>query len=256
MRASLPMYDLPELRAATDGFWAAIAKQLGVSIRLARNVDWTDAWRQPDLLFSQTCGYPLTHEFKGKLRYVATPHYNADGCEGPNYCSIILARETRPLQDFRGLRAAFNSRDSMSGMLALKAVVVDFASQGQFFSQALETGSHLASLSAVQAGSADICAVDCVTVALLKRHRPSAVAGLVEIGRSPSMPALPYVTRMADVSALQDALYEAMADKNQEHLRSTLLLSGISILDAQVYNAIPRLEGRVIARGDVDLWSP
>ena len=82
--------------------------------------------------------------------------------------------------------AAVNTPDSMSGMLALKLVFAPLAEQGRFFSRAVETGGHLASLAAVQSGDADVCAIDCVCVAMAKRYRPSALEGLVEIGRSPS----------------------------------------------------------------------
>ena len=175
MIASLPMYDLPEARGATDQFWAALADALGIDLPLARVGDHTIAWQRPDLIFSQTCGYPFTHAFAGKLTYVATPHYDADGCEGPDYCSILFAREAAPLERFRGKIAAYNNPDSMSGMLALKLVFAPLAQAGRFFENAVETGGHAASLAALQNGIADVAAVDCVTVALLRKHRPQAL---------------------------------------------------------------------------------
>jgi ABC-type phosphate/phosphonate transport system substrate-binding protein len=255
MRASLPMYDLPETRAATDSFWAALAKELGVSVPLERGEDWTHAWRQPDLLFSQTCGYPLTHEFAGKLTYVATPHYDADGCEGPFYCSILMAREKRALQEFRGSRAAFNNRDSMSGMLALKAAVVDIADGARFFSTALETGGHIASLMAVQNGHADICAIDCVTIALLRKHRPSALAGLVEIGRTQQMPGLPFVTHAIEPNLLREVLATVLRSRQGAPWQQTLLLRGVSVLDSQAYQSILLVEESITNKGGVNLWS-
>ena len=44
-------------------------------------------------------------------------------------------------------------------------------------------------------GRADVCAVDCVTWALLARHRPSALHGLRVIALTEPMPGLPLVTR-------------------------------------------------------------
>jgi ABC-type phosphate/phosphonate transport system substrate-binding protein len=238
MFASLPMYDFPEIAADTDVFWAALAEELGVFIPLTRGTDWTLPWRSQDLVFSQTCGYPFTHEFKGKLTYVATPHYAVDGCVGPNYCSIVFAREHRPLRDFKGMVAAFNSRDSMSGMLALKSVFLDFVKNGVFFAAAIETGSHLASLAAVQGDKADVCAIDCVTVELCRRYRPQALSGLVEITRSALVPGLPFVTTSTDVSKLQVALRHVIADEALQKTRNTLLLSGMSVLEPQAYSAI------------------
>lgn len=254
MLASLPMYDFPEIEVETDAFWAALARELGVSIPLTRGSDWTLPWKSQDLVFSQTCGYPFTHEFKGKLIYVATPHYEADGCVGPNYCSIIFARERRPLQAFKGQTAAFNSRDSMSGMLALKSVFVDFAEDGEFFEDAIETGSHRASLTAVQDGRADVCAIDCVTVALCRRYRPQALNGLSEITRSALVPALPFVTTSTAASKLRVSLQHVMAHEALQKTRNALLLSGISVLEPQAYSAIEHLELQIKARGGLQLW--
>src|SRR5262245_42537706 len=121
---SLPMYDWPEVAKATDAWARGISSHLGQEgTTLDRNPDYFSGWRRPDLVFSQTCGYPLTHEFRGRLTYIATPHYAVPGCEGPNYCSFIFARESRPLPQFRGSCAAVNNPDSMSGMLALKLVL-------------------------------------------------------------------------------------------------------------------------------------
>jgi ABC-type phosphate/phosphonate transport system substrate-binding protein len=255
MIASLPMYDFPEIARETDAFWAALAAQLGIKAPLSRPPDWTAPWRSPDLVFSQTCGYPFTHDFKDVLTYVATPHYEADGCEGPLYRSILFAREQRPLAAFRGTRAAFNNRDSMSGMLALKAVFVDFADRGSFFGEAMETGGHLASMAAVQKGQADICAIDCVTAALCRKCRPSALKGLVECARSPLMPGLPFVTRTNNIAALLDALSVIMAAPQHLVTRQALLLAGFTCLPTDAYQAIPALEQSIFQRGDLRLWS-
>jgi hypothetical protein len=60
--ASLPMYDLPELREATDELWRALAARLqnrGIDapVTLERDETNLDAvWSDPRLLLSQTCG--------------------------------------------------------------------------------------------------------------------------------------------------------------------------------------------------------
>jgi ABC-type phosphate/phosphonate transport system substrate-binding protein len=242
MFASLPMYDLPEIQWATDALWQAIANGLNADIPLVRAQDWTAPWRNPALIFSQTCGYPFTHEFAGQLTYVATPHYSADGCEGPNYSSILFAREKAPLKDFRGKVAVINNADSMSGMLALQLVFAPYAKDGDFFAGAMESGGHLASIAAVQNGTADICAIDCVTVALCRKHRPETLRGLVEISRSPSVPGLPYVTRAAEPDALRAALKAAIADPDIKDAREALLLTDFSVLDPKSYDVILQLE--------------
>jgi ABC-type phosphate/phosphonate transport system substrate-binding protein len=253
MLATLPMYDFPELREATDAFWAALAKEYGVSGVLTRDTDWTAAWRNPQLLFSQTCGYPFTHEFRGVLNYAATPHYAADGCEGPNYRSIVFAREQKPLAAFEGTTAAFNNQDSMSGMLALKLMFAPFAHRGRFFRDTIETGGHVASLAAVQSARADICAIDCVTVAYLKRYRPEAVEGLHDVGRSPWVPGLPYVTRCGNIEKLRNALVAVLHDNDLQEIRSALLITDISNIGVPAYDIIPKRETELQARGGLTL---
>ena len=121
--ASLPMYDLPELRPAAEAVWRSMARSLrgagleGVPGRLT----WApprDLWRDRNLLFSQTCGHPLVHGFAGRLRPVATPNYGAEGCDGPRYRSAIVVRRRagyETLADCRNRVCAVNGWDSLSG---------------------------------------------------------------------------------------------------------------------------------------------
>lgn len=253
LTASLPMYDWPELQPANDMLWSGMARHLGVGFGLDRLSDYRSVWHHPALLFSQTCGYPFVHEFRGKLELIATPHYTADGCEGPDYRSIIFAREKAPLASFRGSRAAVNGPDSMSGMLALKLVFAPLATGGQFFREAVETGGHLRSLEAVRDGRADVCAVDSVCTAHARRHRPEVMSGLVEIARSPKVPALPFVTRAGDVEKLRDALWLVFADDDYAEARDTLLLAGYSVLPRQAYDRITELEAAMQRGGGLEL---
>lgn len=247
------MYDWPELQPANDLLWEGMARHLGAPSQLDRRADYRSVWEEPNLLFSQTCGYPFVHRLRGTLDLVATPHYTADGCEGPDYCSIVFARERGSLASFRGARAAVNSADSMSGMLALKLVFVPLAKDGRFFAETIETGSHRGSMEAVCTGLADVCAIDAVGVALARRHRPDALAKLVEIARSPKVPALPFVTRAGDVEKLRGALWHVFASDEYTQARDHLLLAGYSVLRAAAYDRITRLENDMLRRGGLEL---
>src|SRR3546814_15586928 len=68
----------------------------GVPERLTRDGDHAALWTAPDLLFSQTCGYPLTHALAGRVTLVATPTYGCPGCDGGPYRSEILVRRDAP----------------------------------------------------------------------------------------------------------------------------------------------------------------
>ncbi len=231
LKASLPMYDWLEIRPSTDAFWHGLARYVGLKGELSRPAAHVDLWRDPAMLFSQTCGYPFTHEFKGQLKYIATPHYACEGCEGPNYSSYIFARKSLPQNPV----PAVNSLDSMSGYLALKLVRPNLA-------RPLLTGSHVASLIAVQSGKADICAIDAVVVALARRHRPELLQGLVQVAQSPMVPGLPFVTRAGDVGNLQKALHKIFTDGALNPALAAMLLQGFSILPAHAYDVILKLE--------------
>jgi ABC-type phosphate/phosphonate transport system substrate-binding protein len=247
------MYDWPEVREATDAWWAGIARHLGGNIRLSRGGDHIASWHSPELLFSQTCGYPFTHEFSGKLKLIATPHYGVDGCRGPNYSSMVYARENRPLDSFRSCTVAVNNPDSMSGMLALQLVFAPYAKEGRFFSKAVETGGHVASLSAVRDGKADVCSTDAVCTAMAKAYRPDYLEGLVEIARSPEVPGLPYVTVGGDAAKLRQALIAAFADPDLQEARNRLFLTGHSVLAEKDYARIPDLESDMRQKGGLKL---
>lgn len=260
--ASLPMYDLPEVAWATDAWWVAIAGALAregvapVPRGLTRCADRYATWRSPALLLSQACGYPLTHAFKGRLRLVATPVYAAPHCDGPDYCSVIVVRAADPadsLAALRGRTAAVNGRDSQSGYSALRAAVAPHARGGRFFARVRESGAHTDSLALVAAGEADVCAVDCVTHALLERHRPQALAGLRVLACSAKAPGLPYVTRAAadaaTVARLRRALLAALRDPALDAAREALLIAGIEVLPAAAYDRIMDLEREAEALG-------
>jgi ABC-type phosphate/phosphonate transport system substrate-binding protein len=261
------MYDWPEVREATDAWAAGIAAHLRrhgfpeAPHSLTRQTDYQEVWNAPDLLLSQSCGYPVSHQYSGKLLPLVTPHYEVDGCQGPAFSSFLFVRasdEVRALTDLRGRIVAFNDRFSMSGMLALKLVFAPHAENGHFFGRAIETGSHAESLEAVQRADADVCSIDAVCVALARRHRPELLDGLTELARSPLVPGLPYVTSARngghELSRLRDAVADAFADPRLSVAREALFLCGYSILETIDYALIATLERDLRKRGDLHLW--
>lgn len=242
IKATLPMYDWPEIREHTDAFWACFQRYAGLSAALDRESPYLDPWSNPNLIFSQTCGYPFTHKFKGLLNYVATPHYTCSGCNDASYSSFIFARQATPLQEFHGKIPAVNAMDSMSGMLALKLVFAPFLKGGEFFERAYLSGGHLNSLQAVREGKADVCAIDAVCVALAEKYRPEVLDGLVKIAQSPMVPSLPFVTRSGNPNHLRIALEKTFADPDLKSTREALLMNGVSNLGAVAYERITDLE--------------
>ena len=262
LRASLPMYDLPEVRCCTDRLWNAVAAELrtggvgGVPDALERLPDHHGAWRPHGLLLSQSCGYPVASALRGALRIVATPHYTAPGCEGHRYSSAVVVRASSrvaALGELRGSVCAFNSSDSQSGYNALRAAIAPIAEGGRFFGHTIETGSHAASIDAVRDGRADVCAVDCVTWALLSRHRPLFVDGLDALQFTEPTPGLPFVTAWdcsdATLGRIRGALQRALERPDLARTLDALLIGGISMLAIEAYEPLLAMERDAIAAG-------
>ena len=264
--ASLFMYAMPETEAALTRWWAGLARHLedaglaDVPNRLSWPEDPWAHWRDPDLLLAQTCGYPFTMLLGDRVAYVVTPHYAADGCEGPLYRSRLLARaddrrakrgdggrSPAAILDFRGARLAFNEERSLSGYQCVRWAVADLAPEASpFFAVEVETGAHRRSLAAVRDGAADLCAVDAVTFALMARHAPAEVAGLATVGWTRAVPGLPLVTSGEArgeagedrIARLRAGVEAALADPDLAGARETLLITGASIVDQDHYRRI------------------
>ncbi len=243
MIASLPMYDLPEIRPATDRYWglirAALAgRGIGAPATLNRADDYGAPWTAPELVLSQTCGFPFRTALRGRVTLVATPDFAVEGCLPGHYRSFLLAREDhdRGLAAMTGARLALNGFDSQSGWAAPQN---DAALRGRAYGSFVVTGAHALSLAAVREGRADVAACDAVTFRLLARHRPSATAGLRVFAATEPTPGLPYITAQGRdpapiAAALADAVSALAADD-----RDALGLRGIVRIPAEAYFAVP-----------------
>lgn len=249
--ASLPQYDLPELRAVTDDWWRGLTRHLrrhGISEvpdELTRTDDDEAVWRDPNILVTQTCGYPLMTELKEYLRPVVTPVYRCEGCIGGTYSSALIIRdasEINTLEDLRGKKAAINNWNSHSGMNALRLTIAPLAWEGRFFGDVVLSGGHVKSVDAVRDGLADVAAIDSVTWALLGQECPSAREGVKVLMWTRDAPSLPYAIRAnADeelFNRVQVALLEAGIDPDLSEQRERLLINGFEPCSLDTYHAM------------------
>ena len=266
MIASLPMYDLPELAAPTAQWWAGLRRHMtqagvtGLPTELTHPSDPHAHWLDPDLIFSQTCGHPLTHALKGKVQFLATPRYTAKGCEGATYTSQVIVRADDPaksIADLKGRRAAYNGSDSQSGYNVLRHLVAPFAKGRPFFAAAIESGAHRRSLAMVREGAADVAAIDCVTFDLISRAAPREVAGIRVFCATARAPALPYITTNATpperLAQLRYGLSAACADPALAATRAALLIAGCETLPLASYDEILVIERAARAAGYPEL---
>lgn len=260
--AALTMYDLPELQAATDAWWALLATHLRrsgiaeVPDVLTRGRPVAENWRDPSLLLTQTCGYPLTHGHADDLSAIAVPDYRAEGCGGGLYRSAFVVRADDPamrLEDLRGRRVAANGPDSQSGCNALRAAVSEIAGGDRFFGAVTWSGAHRQSLAMVREGKADIAALDGVTFALVGDAAPQEVAGIRVLGWSAATPALPYAVRKdldADTRArVTEGVLEAAVDPKGAAARDTLRLAGLNPASDADYAVMVAMREAAEARG-------
>jgi len=169
-------------------------------------------WKHPALLLAQTCWGPLEEGLARHVVVVGQPSY--DGIEGGQselYSSAILMRRTDslrkgggiaapadgrallPLDLFRNKRFAYNSLDSMSGIVALTRDLEAVGENFAIFSERTETAAHRASIVAVAEGRADVCAVDCRSWHLARVHEPCA-SDVEVVGWTARRKGLPFIT--------------------------------------------------------------
>ena len=246
--ASLPMYCEDEIRPATERWWAGLSRHLrdhgvqGVPDALTWPDDYHGHWRSRELLFSQTCGYPLVNVLGPAVRLVATPCYDAPGCEVAGYAAHVIVRDgagAKSIAALRGARLAANGTGSYSGYHVWRSMLPTGEDPPSFFGAIVASGSHRASIRCIAAGEADACAVDCVTHALLSDQAPETLRGTRILTSSPTAPALPYVTAAAtpdeEIAKMREGLCAAIADPSLAPARKELRLTGASVLSDEDY---------------------
>lgn len=231
---SLPMYDWPEIREATDSYWQAIRRQLanrGIDApdRLERDLGAEALWNDPSLLLSQTCGYPYANMLADKVKLVGTPAHAVTGAAPGKYFSVLVARKNQTpqhLAELNQMRFAYNMTHSQSGFATPARLL---ASSGHAsLPQPLETGSHRASICVVATAEADWASIDAVTWELARRHEPAADE-LTVFARTPETPALPLITASGNAGRagnIADAVEAAIRELDGE-VRDALLVTGL-----------------------------
>ncbi len=244
MIASLGMYDFGPLMAVNDRLWALIRDNLRKAgaeapdaLTRGEGAYW-QAWQSPDLLLSQTCGYPFRSRLHGQVTYVGTPDFGVEGCAPGYYRSVFVSRADDPrgtVADFDGARFAYNEALSQSGWAAPQTHA---AKLGTRLPPALQSGGHRLSALAVAEGRADIAALDAVTFRLLQAHDPM-MAALKPVGLTDPTPGLPYITAQGrDPEPIFAAASEAIAALSPAD-RATLGLQGLTRIPVDAYLAVP-----------------
>jgi ABC-type phosphate/phosphonate transport system substrate-binding protein len=246
LAATLPMYDLPELREANAAFCAAVA-------RLARGADGPSGG---GALFTQTCGYPLQTVDRGRYAILGTPCYDAPGCEGSTHRAFILVRadgRIESLEQLRGGTFAVNDTLSNTGMNLPRRLFAELAGGEPFFRRTIVSGSHAASMELVGAGRVDAASVDCVTYAFHRARGRTRARGLRVLAETPPSPALPFVTWAQTphekIAALREALQRIWREPRFVSILRALRIDRIELLDDDAYSGLSAYQAQAIALG-------
>jgi ABC-type phosphate/phosphonate transport system substrate-binding protein len=180
---------------------------------------------------------------------IAAPVYDVPFARGAAHCGLIVVgadSSYAALEDLRGTRFALNAWDSNTGMNLPRRLIAPLAQRGRFFGGVVETGSHLASLAAVQSGAADVASIDNVTFALLAEQRPAAVEGVRVLTPTASSPTPPFVTPASSNPRIRAFLYDSLAATIDEIRRSgscaALHLAGVERASVARYDPLLELE--------------
>jgi ABC-type phosphate/phosphonate transport system substrate-binding protein len=257
---SLPMYDSDH--ANVQAWWDVLAPMMrdeglrDLPLRLAWPEDLAAHWREPALLLSQTCGYELFTDLRGQIQLIGALRYNAPGCSGVEYRSVVVVRactEFCSIEELRGRVAVINDLNSHSGCNVLRGLVAPLAREGRFFSRWLISGSHRHSLELMRAGKADVATIDCASLAGLRRQRRDILDGFRILGMTPLVPGPPLVTAATtsseDVGRMRRAVARACADPSSQSLRDALFIDGFEVVDAEIWQPIDEIRQSAFALG-------
>ena len=265
MLVSLPMYDWPEVATQTDSLWQLIAnefKQLDLAVpeHLNRSEPLERLWTGGDILFSQTCGWPLVEKLGHSVALLCGPVYNVEGCKSTMYSSRIICRASdsrAELKDFQGSIVVINGENSQSGFQAMKSSLVEKSLKAPFFSKQVVSGAHRESANMVANGKADLCAIDPVSWQLAKRFEPEIATQLRVIGETPYTPGLPYICSVdilnpSQLQTIRESLLKLM-NNLPETLATDLMIAGAEAVDYEYFQITSELDKQATAAGHARL---
>ena len=259
MKVSYPMYELPEMQVSLGKWWSAICQRLeqqGINAPESLSDpegDLFEYWLRPDLLLSQTCGFPLVSQLKSNVKLIGSPVFSSPGCDGPNYCSyyIVHKNDSRTtLKDYQGARFTYNGTDSQSGFNAVRVNLIEQGLPIPYFGENLLSGGHRNSILNVGKGAAEICAVDCVTHSLLQMHQPYVLKNTRILAQTKLTPGLPFITSINTdddvIGELFNAIKETCLDKSMQGINRDLQIKDIEKVSLDSYcSAISQPESQI-----------
>lgn len=177
------------MSSITEPFWSSlfefVAKEAGVTnfsfipYSSLSHPNAINLLESESLQLVTSCSLPWVRTWPNTVFAVAAPVLR--GQEEPVTFSDIVVLNNSPfinLLDTRGKRVAYNEDVSFSGYVSLALALdqTELSASPDFFSDWVETGSHLKSMEAICSGKADVAAIDRVVLefARLQAQDPTA----------------------------------------------------------------------------------
>jgi ABC-type phosphate/phosphonate transport system substrate-binding protein len=185
------MYPFEHLSEAQERLWSAVRSRLDdAPDALDHDVELHAAWRRPDLLMAQTCGWPLVRDLGDVVEVIGAFDVVAPFATGGRYRSVIVASKPPGIDEWKADPAtvvAQNSPDSLSGWISLQSV------WGGVPAKVLRTGSHVESVRAVARGDAQLASIDALSFEFVAEIEPATAGRVHIVGHGPLVPSLPLV---------------------------------------------------------------
>lgn len=265
--ASLPLYALPENEAARSAFWRAVRTEVerqgitGMPGDLDLERPTVPKRIDPEMRFSQVCGYPLQKMFRGQATILGAPIYDDEHCDGPTHTGAFVVHRDAPyrtLEDLRGCRFGAIARHSNSAMNLPRRAIAEIAGGDRFFGS-IADGSPAQSGNLVKVAEKriDATCVDNMTFSFFAQSRPEVARSLRILAVTPPSPSIPYVTSRATDAETTEAMRRALRSVGTApewaEVRAAMLLKDIVDIDDGAYDKLLDYEREAAERGYPEL---
>ena len=235
------MYDWPETKSALQRFWNRVVAELS-----ARGIDAPHQltstsqpfahWQSPELLISQTCGWPYANRLRDLVIPFARFDYGLLDCPPGFYRSVFVGQSaedrvwiTSPERLSECPAVAINGDDSQSGFHVFAEISGKPAQDTISPQKRIISGAHRASIKTVASGEARLAAIDGVAFELARLFEPNALRQISVLGYSTPKPGLPLITSLQN-AGIASELYDAVTialDNTDEETREILRIRDV-----------------------------
>ncbi|MEJ6392295.1 PhnD/SsuA/transferrin family substrate-binding protein [Gymnodinialimonas sp. 2305UL16-5] len=237
MFASLPMYLAPDTAGPYGRLWARIRDGLrdhGIAAPDALDHDTPPAegWARDDLILGQICNLPLRLGRSNGATLIGTCDHGVADVPPGHYASAYMVHRNASADDpmaYTGGTLAINDAESHSGWGAPQTHA---ASLGHSWRRAVVSGAHRNSAALVAEGTADIAAIDLITLAILRREDHPALRDLRMISQTPSAPGMTLITRHPDPAPFRAVISDAIATQSPDDRAATGLRGLVTLPDS------------------------